>query len=240
MTQLQGFISDNADIHSGLISNKALIYGKSSIEKNTILDPFVIIGYPVRSKTKELISKDEEKFSIETMFDRISSGSIIGKNCHIRSFTIIYESSSLEKNVETGTNVVIREKCHIGSGSIIGSSTVLDSGVEIGKNARIQSSNFIPPKIVLGDNVFLGPGVRFANDKYPVSSKLISTVVEDNVMIGIGAIILPGLKIGMGTVIGAGSIVTKNIERNSVVVGTPAKQIMTKEDYEKKKRDYEK
>ena len=136
--------------------------------------------------------------------------------------------------------MIIREKCHIGSGSIIGSSTVLDSGVEIGKNARIQSSNFIPPKIVLGDNVFLGPGVRFANDKYPVSSKLISTVVEDNVVIGIGAIILPGLKIGMGAVIGAGSIVTENIERNSVVVGTPAKQIMTKEDYEKKKRDYEK
>lgn len=240
MTQLQGFISNNANIQSGLISNRTLIYGKSTIEKNTILDPFVIIGYPVRSKTKEIISKDEKKFSIETRFDQLSSGSIIGKNCHIRSFTTIYESSSLQKNVETGTNVIIRENCHIGSGSIIGSSTILDGGVEIGKNARIQSNNFLPPKIVLGDNVFLGPGVRFANDKYPVSSKLISTVLEDDVAIGIGAIILPGLKIGMGAVIGAGSIVTNDVEQNSVVVGTPAKQVMTKEDYEKKKKDYEK
>ncbi len=240
MTHLKGFISKNAAIHSAFISHKAIIYGKSKIGRNVIIDPFVIIGYPVRSGIKKMISTEKKNISIETKFDQVSSGSSIGNNSHIRSFTTVYESSTLEEKVETGTNVIIRENCHIGSGSIIGSSTILDSDVKIGKNARIQSNSFIPPKIVLGDNVFLGPGVKFSNDKYPVSSKLISTVVEDDVVIGIGAIILPGLRIGMGSVIGAGSIVTNNVSQNSVVMGSPAKQIMTKEEYEKKKIKYEK
>jgi acetyltransferase-like isoleucine patch superfamily enzyme len=239
MGHLKGFISKNADVSSALISSRAIIYGKSKIDINAIIDPFVIIGYPIRSRTQKIVSKEIKNISIETKFDQVSSGSKIGKKSHIRSFTTVYESSTLEENVETGTNVVIRENCHIGSGSIIGSSTILDSKVIIGKNARIQSNNFIPPKIVLGDNVFLGPGVKFANDKYPVSSKLISTVVKDDVVIGIGAIILPGLRIGMGAIIAAGSIVTSNVDQNSVVMGSPAKQIMTKEEYEKKRIEYE-
>lgn len=238
MPENQGFQSKKAVFESTSIAKSTCIYGPSKIRRNSIIDSFVVIGYPIRVKTKVLMQKDED-LSIENLYDKVSNGSIIGENNHIRPFTAIYENSSLGNYVETGTNVVIRENCQIGSGSIIGSGTILDSGVMIGNNARIQSSNFIPPKIVLGNDVFLGPGVRFANDAYPVSNKLTTTVVEDNVIIGIGAIILAGITIKERAVIAAGSIVTRDVPSNHVMMGIPAKRVMTREEYDVKQKKYE-
>ncbi|MHA2226042.1 MAG: DapH/DapD/GlmU-related protein [Candidatus Hodarchaeales archaeon] len=234
-----GFQSNKATLDSPFISQTSIIYGPSRIGGRSIIDSFVIIGYPTRAKTQRLFTEDTEQLSFEQKLDQVSTGSILRKKNHIRPFTTIYESSSLEEGVETGTNVIIRENCQIGKGSIIGSSTVLDGDVRIGKNARIQSQNFIPPRIRIGDDVFLGPAVRFSNDTYPVSKKLISTNVENNVVIGIGAIIISGITIGEGAVIAAGSIVTKNVSSNSVVMGAPARHKMTREEYNSKQKIYE-
>ena len=238
MSNNQGFQSEKAILESAFIAKSSCIYGPSKISKNAIIDSFVVIGYPIRAKTKEIIER-EKTLHIENSYDEISNGSILGENNHIRPYTIIYENTTLESNVETGTNVVVRENCQIGSGSIIGSGTILDSGVTIGKDARIQSSNFIPPKIILGNKVFLGPGVRFANDSYPVSRKLTSTIVEDDVIIGIGAIILAGITIEEKAVIAAGSIVTKDVPRSHVMMGTPARRVMSREEYDIKQKNYE-
>ncbi|UCG00390.1 MAG: N-acetyltransferase [Candidatus Heimdallarchaeota archaeon] len=238
MSGNQGFQSKRAVLESRSIAKSSCIYGSSQIGRNSIIDPFVIIGYPIRVKTKNFTEKNME-LPLENSYDKISNGSIIGKNNHIRPFTIIYENSQLENDVETGTNVVIRENCQIGLGSIIGSGTILDSGVSIGKRARIQSSNFIPPKIILGDNIFLGPGVRFANDPYPVSKELTTTIVEDNVIIGIGAIILAGITIKERAVIAAGSVVTKDVPSEHVMMGTPARRVMSREEYDTKQKMYE-
>ena len=238
MPNNQGFQSKKAVLESASVAKSCCIYGPSKIRRNTIIDSYVVVGYPIRAKTKE-ITKRNKALDIENSYDEISNGSTIGENNHIRPFTIIYENSNLESNVETGTNVIVRENCQIGSGSIIGSGTILDSGVSIGKDARIQSSNFIPPKIVLGNNIFLGPGVRFANDPYPVSSKLTTTIVEDNVIIGIGAIILAGVTIEEKAVIAAGSIVTKDVPRSHVMMGIPARRIMSRKEYDIKQKNYE-
>ncbi|UCE14066.1 MAG: N-acetyltransferase [Candidatus Heimdallarchaeota archaeon] len=238
MTENKKFRSKMASFNSAFIAASARIYGPSTINERTIIDSYVLVGYPKRGKSRDLFSK-EINTNLDNFFDEVSTGSIIGKKNHIRPFTTIYEDSSLKDNVETGTSVVIRENCHIGAGSIIGSGSVLDSGVSIGKNARVQSNNFIPPKITIGDNVFLGPCVQFANDKYPMSNRLISTFIEDNVVIGIGAIILGGITIEEGAVIGAGSLVTKNVPSNHVVIGAPARKIMSREEYDQKQKDYE-
>jgi acetyltransferase-like isoleucine patch superfamily enzyme len=239
MMTLQRFISQKAEIETTRISSTCIIFGNSNIRKNTIIDPSVIIGYPIRSKTQKMLVESSTTLSIEQLYDEASSGSIIGKKCHIRAFTTIYENTKLSDKVETGTNVIIREKCRIDSGSIIGSGSILDGDVIIGKNARIQSNNFIPPKIVLGDNIFLGPGVRFANDVYPVSNRLVTTKVEDDVIIGISAVILPGITIGKKAIITAGALVTKNVPNSAVMMGSPAKQIMTRDEYDQKLRRYE-
>ncbi len=239
MMEVSNFLSKSAKIHSPYVSNASFIYGASIIGENSIIDPSVIIGYPIRSKTKEIMSKKESISNLDMHYDKKSSGTILGKKNHIRAFTTIYEGTELADHVETGTNVVIREKCKIGLGSIIGSGTIIDGNVVVGKNARIQSNNFIPPKVRLGDEVFLGPGVRFTNDLYPVSSRLIETHVKDGAVIGIAAVILPGIVIGENSVITAGSIVTKNVPKEAVMMGSPARQVMTRIEYDRKKNVYE-
>lgn len=234
----QQYISKFAHIKSKNIAKSACIFGPSTINENSIIDPSVIIGYPIRSKTKQISLKNQTS-PIETLYDESSSGSKIGKRNHIRAFSIVYENTQLDNDVETGTHVVIREKSQIGSGSIIGSATIIDGEVIIGKNARIQSHNFIPPKMKIGDDVFLGPSVRFANDLYPVSNRLIETIVKDQVVIGIASIILPGITLGESSVIAAGSVVTKDVPSDTVVLGSPAKPIMTREEYDQKKTLYE-
>lgn len=112
----------------------------------------------------------------------------------------------------------------MGDGTRIGS--FCDVGGEIGKNCKIQSYVFIPPGVKIGDNVFIGPGVRFTNRKKPELDgknwEIEKTIVEDGAIIGAGAVILPGLRLGKHCFIGAGSVVTKDIPRYEVWLGNPA------------------
>ncbi len=97
----------------------------------------------------------------------------------------------------------------------------------IGHNCKIQCHVSIPPGWIIGKRVFIGPGARFANDKHPSAVKddfkPEGGIVEDDAVIGMGALILAGVKIGKGAVIGAGAVVTKDCEPGKTYVGNPAR-----------------
>ncbi len=115
----------------------------------------------------------------------------------------------------------------IGKNCNICSHCFIEGGVVIGDRATIKNGVLLYDGVIIEDDVFIGPGVIFTNDKYPPStnwpeSKL-TTLVEKSVSIGAGAIILPGVKIGMYARIGAGSIVTRSIPSGATVLGNPAR-----------------
>lgn len=119
--------------------------------------------------------------------------------------------------------------CKIGNNTQIGSYSEIKESVIIGDNCRLQAFVFIPEGTKIGNNVFIGPHVTFLNDKYPTAEKAIkgawnleAVVVEDNVSIGGGSVILPGVKIEKYAFIGAGSVVTKDVKEGHVVCGNPA------------------
>lgn len=99
----------------------------------------------------------------------------------------------------------------------------------IGEGCKIQAFAFIPDNVVIGNRVFIGPHVCFTNDKYPPSHGKWKndppTVVEDDVSIGAGAVILPSLRLGKGCRIGAGAVVTKDVKAGTTVIGSPAYEI---------------
>ncbi len=115
--------------------------------------------------------------------------------------------------------------CKIDHGTTIHAPVWIGNDVVIGKNCKIQAFCFIPEGVTIGDNCFLGPGVVFTNDKYPPSPKeqWLKTIVEDGVVIGANATILPGVTLRKGCTVGAGSVVTKDVDESQVVVGNPAK-----------------
>lgn len=142
---------------------------------------------------------------------------------------------SIIKEVAIGTDTRIFDqvnlyKCTIGSNTKIDSFVYIEEGVTIGDDCKIRPFSFIPTGVKIGNSVFIGPHVTFTNDKYPKVSddwELLETIVESNVSIGAGSVICPGVKIGEGAMIGAGSVVTKNIPSHTLAFGNPAKVIKT-------------
>jgi UDP-2-acetamido-3-amino-2,3-dideoxy-glucuronate N-acetyltransferase len=127
--------------------------------------------------------------------------------------------------------------CRIGAGSRIGTFVEVQRGAVIGTACKIQSHTFICDGVEIGDRVFVGHGVTFVNDKLPRATagggalqteddwELLPTVVEDGASIGSGATILGGVRIGHEALVGAGAVVTHDIEPGATVVGNPARPL---------------
>ncbi len=138
------------------------------------------------------------------------------------------------RKVKFGKNVKIIQpvnlyECEIGDNTFIGPFVEIQKNVKIGKNCRIQSHSFICENVKISDNCFIGHGVNFINDKFKNNKieknpkKFHKTDIKRNVKIGSNSTILP-VTIDQNTVIGAGSVVTKNCKKNSVYMGNPAKK----------------
>jgi len=145
-------------------------------------------------------------------------------------------------NVRVGQDVKIFNfvnayGCTIDDGSKIGSFVEIQKGASIGKHCKISSHTFICEGVHIGNCVFVGHNVSFINDMLPRAANLdgsmqseedwnvIETHIEDGVSIGTSATILGGIRIGKNAMIGAGSVITKNVPEKAVVAGNPAKII---------------
>ena len=146
------------------------------------------------------------------------------------------------RNIKVGKNVKIFNfvnayECTIGDNTKIGAFVEIQKNAVIGKNCKISSHTFICEGVHIHDNVFIGHNVSFINDKYPKAVNIngnlqneedwevIKTVVEEGASIGTSVTIMCGLTIGKNAIVGAGSVVIKDVPPKGVVVGNPAKII---------------
>lgn len=151
---------------------------------------------------------------------------------------IIGANVQFGKDVTIWNYVVIGDNTKIGDGTCIGSFCDIGKKVVIGKNCNIQAHVTISNECVIGDNVFIAPNSSLLNDKYPRSNYLTAPIVKDNVIIGGGVTVLPGVVLGENSVIGGGSVVTKDVSPGKVMAGVPAREAMTKEEYEAKREKF--
>lgn len=154
------------------------------------------------------------------------------------SETVLNERQKIV-DVTLGRDVVIRDfvnlyGCTIGDNSKVGTFVEIQSGCIIGKNVKVSSHTFICTGVTIEDDVFVGHNVSFINDRYPRSTadgrlqtaedwECIPTVVKRGASIGTSATILCGVTIGENAVVGAGSVVTRDVLPNTVVAGNPAR-----------------
>lgn len=146
------------------------------------------------------------------------------------------------KSVRFGKNVVVWNYVVIGDNTMIGDSTVIGSFCDIGKDVvigrgcNVQAHATISNGCRIGNNVFIAPNSSLLNDKYPKSEFLRPVTIKDDVVVGGGVTILPGVVVERGAVIGGGSVVTDGVSSRTVVLGVPAKPVMSLEEYLAKRK----
>jgi len=152
------------------------------------------------------------------------------------------EMKKIAPSVKLGKDVKIFDfvnlyGCEIGDRTKVGTFVEIQKGAKIGKDVKISTHTFICEGVTIEDEVFIGHNVSFINDKYPRSTttdgsmqteqdwKVVPTLVKRRASIGTSSTILCGVTIGENAIVGAGSVVTKDVPANTVVAGVPARVI---------------
>ncbi|MGD1277047.1 MAG: acyltransferase [Tepidisphaeraceae bacterium] len=185
-----------------MTSDNATILGADCLS-----DPGVILGY-----------RTGRKIPFEPLR--------LGDHARIRSHSVIYANTTIGHHLETGHNVVIREENRIGDHFCVWNNTVIDYGCVIGNNVKIHSNCYIAQFTTIEDEVFIAPGVSVANDPHPICALCMrGPTLKKGCRIGVNVTLLPHIIIGQSALVGAGSVVTRDVPPFAVVAGNPARRL---------------
>lgn len=139
------------------------------------------------------------------------------------------QTSEIGKGSQIWQFAIILDGVSIGENCNINSHTFIENDVVIGNNVTIKCGVYLWKRTIIEDNVFVGPNVTFTNEKYPkskeYSDKYLGAILKSGSSIGANATILPNVVIGKNAMVGAGSVVTKNVPDGCCVVGNPARRM---------------
>jgi len=221
---------------TAILGAGCLIFGKSRIGNDCILEWNVIVGSPSRGtiiKNRNLTA---------------SNGSIVGSDAVIHSGTVIYENVHIGRTFRCGHNTIIRENVFIGNNSSVGSNVTIEPNVFIGNNVRMQGGITVAPRTKIANNVFIGPNVVITDGRLMTAGQIaagrmtksealrqekkvlhrLQQIIGDDVRIGANAVILAGVKLGKGSIISASALVSEDVPPRAIIAGNPGRIIKLK------------
>ena len=213
-----------------VIRNNVKIGDNVIIHPHVIIDEGVIIEDNVEIFAGALIGKEPKAPDIIARKLNFSRKILIGRHCVIGPHSIIYYDVSIGQKCLLGDAVAIRENCKVGDRCILGRHVSLNYNVFIGDDSIIMTKSHITGNTHIGKKVFISAGVCMANDNnfgdmgYD-ENNIRGPVIEDFVKIGVGAVILPNIRIEENALVAAGAVVTRDVKKNSEVMGVPARHI---------------
>jgi acetyltransferase-like isoleucine patch superfamily enzyme len=193
------------------IGDNTVIYDNVVIGDNTIICNDCHIGEPTGSYYKDA--------------SYINPPTIIGADSLVRSHSIIYASNTIGDHLNTGHHVVIRTDNKIGHHTSIGNFTELCGFAVLGNYVRLHTNVFVCEYAIIKDNVWIFAGSLITNDPTPPSNNMVGPEIGAYSVIAVNSVLLPGVKVGSNCLIGASSLITKDVPDFSVAVGSPAKII---------------
>lgn len=207
------YISPTAQLGTNVrIGDNTTIYDNVIVGDNTVIANDCVIGEPSGDYYEQL---DEY----------VNPVTRIGPNSLIRSHAIIYASSNLGTGFSCGHRVTIRENSLFGANCRVGTLSDIQGYATFGDHCWLHSNVHIGQQSSVGNFVFIYPYVVFTNDPTPPSNVCVGPTVGDYSQIAVFSVLLPGVKVGRHCLIGAGSVVGKDVEDYQLALGSPAKTI---------------
>lgn len=207
----------HSDVEIGcnvVIGDNCIIYPNSRIGENSFIGPFCTIGEP-----------NHEYYNASNKY--LFPATVIGAGSIIRSYSLIYSDVQIGDNFQSGHRVTIREKTIVGNNSKIGTLSDVQGRCSIGDYVNIHSNVHICHGSVIKNYVRLYPYVILTNDKTPPSNSIDAPIIEEFAIIATSSVILPGITIGKDALVGASSLVKKNVAPEMLVAGNPAKDFFS-------------
>jgi len=196
------------------IAESAIIYPDVELGDDVTIEAFCVIGLPH-------IGFSGEK-------------TVVGAGAVIRAGTYIYAGNVIGKNFQTGNKANIRELNKIGDNVSIGTLSVVEHHVRIADGVRLHTQVFVPEYSILDEDCWIGPGAVLTNARYPAhpdaKADLKGVHIHAGARIGANVTLLPGISVGGRSLVGAGSVVTKDVPEGVVVAGNPC-IMLRKVDY---------
>jgi UDP-3-O-[3-hydroxymyristoyl] glucosamine N-acyltransferase len=208
------------------------IIGRAVIGPETVIHPHVVIadGVQLGSRVEifpgAFVGKEPKGAGAIARQPKFNRRIVIGDECSIGPHSVIYFDVELGRNTLIGDGASIREQCRVGEFCILSRYVTVNYNVQIGDRTKVMDGTHITGNSRIGSDVFISILVGTTNDNVVRSdfgAHIVGPWIDDAVVIGAGASLLPGVKLGRRSTIGAGAVVTKDVPPGATVVGNPAR-----------------
>lgn len=209
--------------HNCIIEDDVTIGDDTYIDNHAIIKSGTVIGKHGFVGANSIIGEHQMDFIMDRKTH--SHELWIGDDSVIRSGSILYTGSKIGHHFQTGHNVTIRENSTIGNHVSLGTLTDVQGDCQIGHYVRAHSNVHIAQHAILDSFIWLFPYVVFTNDIAPPSDEIAGVYICSFAVVATRSVVLPGRVIGQDAMVGAGSVVTKDVAPYTLVSGNPAKKI---------------
>jgi|SRR6266850_3224553 len=209
-----------------------VVVGEATIGDDSVIHPHVVIadgvklGRGVEVFPGAFIGKEPKgagALARKPEYQRVVD---IGDECSIGPHVVVFYDVTIGANTLLGDGASIREGCRVGSHCILSRYVTVNYSTTIGHHTKIMDNTHITGNAVIGNHVFISLMVGTTNDnvvRAGYDNHVQGPIIEDNVVIGVGAMLLPAVRIGAGSTVAAGSVVTKDVAPSTLVAGMPAR-----------------
>lgn len=218
-------IEDNVTLGENVtLGHNVIIYAGTVIGDNVVIQDNVVIGkQPTRASAS--ILPDVKNLPAAKIANEVTIG----------TSSIIYANCEIDNNVFVADLATLRERVKIGEYTIVGRGVAIENDCTVGKRCKLETNSYITAYSELGDYVFVAPGAVTTNDNYMGRNKerfnhFKGVTVETGGRIGANATILPGMTINADGAVAAASVVTKDVEKEMLVLGSPARNFSKVDD----------
>ncbi len=201
-----------------IIHHNVVLYPGTVVGDGTEIFDGAVIGRPPKG-AGNLVHK------LESSFDPVE----IGQGCVIGSNAVIYADNKIGNNALIGDGAMLREGCRLGNNVVFSRLCTTNHHVTIKDDAKVLDSTHITSRTIIEEEVFVGTGVNTTNDnRMTIRGREVGEaniiILKKGCKIGSGVTILPNIKVGENAIVGAGSVVTKDVKQNTKVMGVPARE----------------